>query len=63
VPQVSVEFEVADLDALDAAAEELGAAGHQLLHPPREERWGQTVARLLSPEGAVVGISFAPAIH
>lgn len=63
VPQVSIEFEVADLDALDAAGEELTAAGHQLLHPPREEPWGQTVARLLSPEGAVVGISFAPMVH
>jgi catechol 2,3-dioxygenase-like lactoylglutathione lyase family enzyme len=63
VPQVSIEFEVADLDALAAASEELAAAGHQLLHPPREEPWGQTVARLLSPEGAVVGISFAPMMH
>lgn len=63
VPQVSIEFEVADLDALAAASEELSAAGHQLLHPPREEPWGQTVARLLSPEGAVVGISFAPMMH
>jgi catechol 2,3-dioxygenase-like lactoylglutathione lyase family enzyme len=63
LPQVSIEFEVADLDALAAAGEELVAAGHQLLHPPREEPWGQTVARLLSPEGAVVGISFAPMMH
>jgi catechol 2,3-dioxygenase-like lactoylglutathione lyase family enzyme len=63
VPQVSIEFEVAGLEALDAASEELTAAGHQLLHPPREEPWGQTVARLLSPEGAIVGISFAPMIH
>ena len=63
VPQVSIEFEVADLDALTAACEELAAAGHQLLHPPREEPWGQSVARLLSPEGAIVGISFAPMLH
>lgn len=63
VPQVSIEFEVADLTALAAASEELAAAGHRLLHRPREEPWGQTVARLLSPEGAIVGISFAPALH
>jgi catechol 2,3-dioxygenase-like lactoylglutathione lyase family enzyme len=63
VPQVSIEFEVADLEALNAACEELTAGGHQLLHPPREEPWGQTVARLLSPEGAIVGISFAPMMH
>jgi catechol 2,3-dioxygenase-like lactoylglutathione lyase family enzyme len=41
----------------------LHSAGHQLMHPPREEPWGQTVARLLSPEGAIVGISFAPMLH
>lgn len=63
IPQVSIEFEVADLDALAAASEELVAAGHQLLHPPKEEPWGQTVARLLSPEGAILGISFVPAMH
>lgn len=63
IPQVSIEFEVADLAALAAASEELAAAGHQLLHPPREEPWGQAVARLLSPEGAIVGISFAPTLH
>lgn len=62
-PQVSIEFEVADRAALDAAAEELAAAGHDLLHPPREEPWGQVVARLLSPEGAIVGISFVPSLH
>jgi catechol 2,3-dioxygenase-like lactoylglutathione lyase family enzyme len=63
MPQVSIEFEVADRAALDAAAEELAAAGHDLLHPPREEPWGQVVARLLSPEGAIVGVSFAPSLH
>jgi catechol 2,3-dioxygenase-like lactoylglutathione lyase family enzyme len=63
VPQASIEFEVADRAAVDAAAEELTVAGHQLLHPPREEPWGQVVARLLSPEGAIVGVSFAPMLH
>lgn len=63
VPQVSIEFEVADREALDTACEELTAAGNELLHAPREEPWGQTVARLLSPEGAIVGISFAPMLH
>ena len=63
VPQASVEFEVADPDAVQAAAEELRAAGHELLHEARTEPWGQTVARLQSPEGAIVGISFAPWFH
>jgi catechol 2,3-dioxygenase-like lactoylglutathione lyase family enzyme len=63
IPQASIEFEVADRAALDAAAEELTVAGHDLLHGPREEPWGQVVARLLSPEKAIVGVSFAPSLH
>lgn len=63
IPQVSVEFDVADVDSLHAAAEELLAASYELLHPVREEPWGQTVVRLQSPEGIVVGVSYAPALH
>jgi catechol 2,3-dioxygenase-like lactoylglutathione lyase family enzyme len=63
VPQVSVEFDVADVARVQDAADELAAAGHQLLHPPRQEPWGQTVVRLLSPEGAIVGISYIPSMH
>ncbi len=63
VPQASVEFEVEDADAVQPAAEELRAAGFVLLHDARKEPWGQTVARLQSAEGAIIGISFAPALH
>ncbi len=63
VPQASIEFEVADADAVAAAGEELRAAGYELLHPARQEPWGQTVARTLSPEGLIVGISYAPLLH
>ena len=63
VPQVSVEFDVADVARVQEAADELEAAGHELLHPPRQEPWGQTVVRLLSPEGAIVGISYIPSMH
>jgi catechol 2,3-dioxygenase-like lactoylglutathione lyase family enzyme len=63
VPQVSIEFDVADAAAVDAAAQELQQAGYELLHPPREEPWGQTVVRLQSLEGAIVGISYAPSLH
>jgi catechol 2,3-dioxygenase-like lactoylglutathione lyase family enzyme len=63
VPQVSIEFDVADAPAVQAAADELAAAGYELLHRARQEPWGQTVARLLSPEGAIIGISYAPALH
>src|SRR5450631_583100 len=63
VPQVSIEFDVADATAVDPAAQELEQAGYELLHGAREEPWGQTVARLQSPEGAIIGISYAPVLH
>jgi catechol 2,3-dioxygenase-like lactoylglutathione lyase family enzyme len=63
VPQASIEFEVADEAAVAAASAELTEAGFDLLHEPRTEPWGQTVARLQSLEGLVVGISFAPWLH
>lgn len=63
VPQVSIEFDVADAAGVQAAADELSAAGYELLHPARQEPWGQTVVRLLSPEGAIVGISYVPSMH
>jgi catechol 2,3-dioxygenase-like lactoylglutathione lyase family enzyme len=63
VPQMSVEFEVHDADAVQAAAEELRGRGFDLLHDRREEPWGQTVARLQSEDGSIVGISFAPSLH
>ena len=63
IPQASVEFDVADVAGVQAAAEELAAAGYELLHPARQEPWGQTVVRLLSPEGVIVGVSYAPQLH
>jgi catechol 2,3-dioxygenase-like lactoylglutathione lyase family enzyme len=63
VPQVSIEFEVRDADAVADAADELKAKGFELLHDAREEPWGQTVARLLSIEGSIIGISYAPSLH
>lgn len=63
VPQVSIEFEVDDPAAVAAAGRELAQHGHTLLHPARTEPWGQTVVRVQSPEGAIVGISYAPHMH
>ena len=63
VPQASLEFEVEDPNAVQAAADELSARGFTLLHQAREEPWGQTVARLQSVEGLIVGVSFAPSLH
>ena len=63
VPQASIEFELADPEAVAAGAAELEATGHTLLHGARTEPWGQTVARLQSVEGLVVGLSYAPWLH
>ena len=63
IPQVSIEFEVEAAEAVQSAAEELLAAGHRLLHEARTEPWGQTVCRMLTPDGAILGISFAPWMH
>lgn len=62
-PQVSLEFEVANERAVAEGAEELLARGYHPLHGAKTEPWGQVVARLLSPEGAVVGLSYAPSLH
>ncbi|HEV7653241.1 MAG TPA: VOC family protein [Mycobacteriales bacterium] len=63
VPQASVEFEVEDEAAVAAAAKELQDKGYPLLHEARTEPWGQTVARLLSPENLIIGLSYAPHLH
>jgi len=63
VPQASIEVEVADAAAVTAAGDELQQAGYELLHPARTEPWGQTVARLLTSDGLIVGISYAPPLH
>jgi catechol 2,3-dioxygenase-like lactoylglutathione lyase family enzyme len=63
VPQASFEFEVENAEAVATAASELEAAGYQMLHGAQLEPWGQTVARLLSPENLIVGISYAPSLH
>jgi hypothetical protein len=63
VPQVSIEFDVADAASVAPAGRELQGRGFELLHEAREEPWGQTVARLQSPEGAIIGIAYTPALH
>ena len=50
------------MDVADAAAE-LEVRGYTLLHPTRTEPWGQTLVRLLSPEGLIVGICYTPWFH
>ena len=63
VQQASVEFDVADAETVQVAADELKEKGFTLLHDARAEPWGQTIARLQSSEGAIIGISYVPAMH
>lgn len=57
VPQAWLEF---DVDDVAAATAELTAKGYTLLVSQRMEPWGQTVTRLLSPEGILVGVTHTP---
>lgn len=57
VPQAWLEFEVEDIDK---ATETLVQKGYQLLISGRMEPWGQTVTRLLSPEGLLTGVTITP---
>jgi len=60
VPQATIEFEVRDVAS---AARELEETGYTLIHPTKTEPWGQTIARVLSPEGLLVGLSYVPSFH
>ncbi len=63
VPQAWLEFDVESAKAVDSAVAELEAAGHSLVRLPALEPWKQTVARLLSPEGLLVGVTYTPSMH
>jgi catechol 2,3-dioxygenase-like lactoylglutathione lyase family enzyme len=63
IPQVNLEFEVESPEAVEAAAGQLEAAGYPLLSGPKTEPWGQTVIRLLGPEGHLVSVTYTPWLH
>jgi len=60
IPQAWLEF---DVDDLEAATAELRAKGYTLLVAARVEPWGQTVTRLLAPEGILVGVTHTPSMR
>lgn len=63
IPQASFEFEVENAESVASAATELESKGYVLIHGSRTEPWKQTIARLQTPEGAIIGISYAPSLH
>ena len=60
VPQAWLEF---DVDSVENATAELEARGYRMLVKNKKEPWGQTVSRLISPEGLLVGITFTPSMR
>lgn len=62
-PQAWLELDVPSVEAVAAGVAELRAKGHRLLKDATEEPWGQTTARLQSPEGLLVGITYTPWLH
>ena len=60
VPQAWLEF---DVDSVDSATTDLESQGYRILVKNRKEPWGQTVTRLLSPEGLLIGITLTPSMR
>ncbi len=63
IPQASIEFEVENAECVASAVVELQSKGYAVLHGSRMEPWEQTIARLQTPEGMLIGISYAPSLH
>lgn len=62
-PTATIEFELSDAASVQAAVQEMREGGQEFIHEAREEPWGQTVARFISPEGVLIGLNFAPWLH
>ena len=62
-PSATIEFELGDVAAVELAVKEMQEKGYEFVHEARVEPWGQTVARFISPEGVLVGLSYAPWLH
>lgn len=60
IPQAVIEFEVEDVAQAAAAMER---RGYRLLTGVKTEPWGQVVARLLSPEGLLLGLTYTPSMR
>ncbi|MDD7908932.1 hypothetical protein PUV47_03310 [Pseudovibrio exalbescens] len=62
-PTSTVEFELGSPEEVSSAVSELQANGQKFIHGAITEPWGQTVARFISPENVLVGLSYAPWLH
>jgi catechol 2,3-dioxygenase-like lactoylglutathione lyase family enzyme len=60
VPQATLELEV---DDVPAAVSELRERGVMLVQEAHTEAWGQVTARLISPDGLLIGITYTPSLR
>jgi hypothetical protein len=59
-PQAWLEF---DVESVEKATAELESRGYRILVSNKKEPWGQTVSRLISPEGLLLGVTFTPGLR
>ncbi len=57
LPQAWLEL---DAEAIASAKHILEQTGYAVLPRPKEDTWGQTVTRFLSPEGILTAITHTP---
>ena len=62
-PTSTIEFELDSPEEVVQAVEELITRGYLFVHETKHEPWGQTVARFMSPENVLIGLSYAPWLH
>jgi hypothetical protein len=48
---------------VEAATAELQERGYLVLAKNKKEPWGQTVTRLVSPEGLLIAVTFTPSMR
>ena len=60
LPQAWLEF---DVESVEQATSDLESQGYRILVKSKKEPWGQTVTRLLSPEGLLVGLTFTSSMR
>lgn len=52
-----------EVDDVSNPVDELKDRGLKIVQEPKIEPWGQTIARLLSPEGLLIGITYTPMLR
>ncbi len=60
IPQAWLEFEV---ENVEKATTELERQGYRMLVANKQEPWGQTVSRFISPEGLLLAVTFTPSLR